>query len=393
MSDERLSYLIARYFQNLATEKEKDELMPLLEDPQNKEVIEEMMSHFWEESNSGTAIFSKEKSNEILNEILKDSSVSEPKIHNDRKWRWLYSAAAIFIVLLSSALIYRLAFQSTDSQHKPAKTYAKANITPGRNRAVLTLSNGSAVDLDSMKRGSLAQGNSIITSTGGQLLYQTDKNRAPEIAYNILTTPKGGQYQMTLSDGSRVWLNAASSIRFPVTFTGKQRPVEITGEAYFEVAKNPNQPFVVSLNGMEIKVLGTHFNVNGYPDEEGIKTTLLEGSVKISKGQATVVLAPGQQADLISSGKMSLLDDADIEKAVSWKDGYFHFNKSDLQTVMRELSRWYDIDIIYENPNRTSQYSFSGDVEKSLSLSAVLRILEKSNVHFRIEERRLIVTP
>jgi transmembrane sensor len=297
MPDERLSYLIARYFQNLATEKEKDELMPLLEDPQNKEVIEEMMSHFWEESNSGTAIFSREKSNEILNEILKDSSVSEPKIHNDRKWRWLYSAAAIFIVLLSSALIYRLAFQSTDSQHKPAKTYAKANITPGRNRAVLTLSNGSAVDLDSMKRGSLAQGNSIITSTGGQLLYQTDKNRAPEIAYNILTTPKGGQYQMTLSDGSRVWLNAASSIRFPVTFTGKQRPVEITGEAYFEVAKNPNQPFVVSLNGMEIKVLGTHFNVNGYPDEEGIKTTLLEGSVKISKGQATVVLAPGQQAD------------------------------------------------------------------------------------------------
>ena len=393
MSDERLSYLIARYFQNLATDKEKDELMPLLEDPQNKEVIEEMMSHFWEESNSGTAIFSKEKSNEMLNEILKDSSVSEPKIHNDRKWRWLYSAAAIFIVLLSSALIYRLAFQSTDSQHKPAKTYAKANITPGRNRAVLTLSNGSAVDLDSMKRGSLAQGNSIITSTGGQLLYQTDKNRAPEIAYNILTTPKGGQYQMTLSDGSKVWLNAASSIRFPVTFTGKQRPVEITGEAYFEVAKNPNQPFVVSLNGMEIKVLGTHFNVNGYPDEEGIKTTLLEGSVKISKGPATVVLAPGQQADLVSSGKMSLLDDADIEKAVSWKDGYFHFNKSDLQTVMRELSRWYDIDIIYENPNRTSQYSFSGDVEKSLSLSAVLRILEKSNVHFRIEERRLIVTP
>ncbi len=203
----------------------------------------------------------------------------------------------------------------------------------------------------------------MVTGSGGQLLYQTDKNHSPEIAFNTLSTTKGGQYQMTLSDGTRVWLNAVSSIRFPVTFTGSQRPVEITGEAYFEVARNPKRPFVVSINGMEIKVLGTHFNVNGYPDEDGIKTTLLEGSVKISKGTSSQVLTPGQQANVGNNGKLNVTDNADMEKAVSWKDGYFHFNKSRLETVMRELSRWYDIDIIYENPTNINPYSFSGDVE------------------------------
>lgn len=245
-----------------------------------------------------------------------------------------------------------------------------------------------------MGNGTLAQqGNSTITKSGGRLLYGSGKNQAGETPYNTLTTPKGGQYQLTLADGSGVWLNASSSIRFPVSFTGKQRSVEVTGEAYFEVTKNANKPFKVLLNGMEVAVLGTHFNVNGYTDEPGITTTLLEGSVKITKGSAAIVLAPGQQAKLTGNGKVSLIKDPDVEKAVSWKEGYFHFNNNDLETVMRELARWYDVDIVFENEGKKLEYFFSGDIGKSLNLSAVLRILEKSQVHFRIEGKKLIVMP
>jgi transmembrane sensor len=192
-----------------------------------------------------------------------------------------------------------------------------------------------------------------------------------------------------LSDGSKIWLNSASSIRFPVAFNGSERVVEITGEAYFEVAKNPSKPFKVRLNGMEIEVLGTHFNINGYTDEPSIKTTLLEGSLRVTKGNAGVLLTPGQQARLIANGNIELIKNANTEEAVSWIDGYFNFKNASLQTVMRQLSRWYDMDVDFED--KQAQQYFTGDIDKSYNLTQVMKILERSQVRCRIVGKKIVV--
>lgn len=400
MSDSRLTDLLHSYFEGKATDEETEELMSELENPDREQEIKAVMERVWEEYSANKTVFSVEKSKSILAGILKVHSLPEYK-KAKKKWRWTYAGAAAVVVLLGSAVIFQLTFKKADfpdiAKSNPGiekKKIEKQDIGPGGNKAILTLDNGSSIVLDSMGNGTLAQqGNSTITKSGGHLLYGSGKTLAAETPYNTLTTPNGGQYQLTLADGSDVWLNAASSIRFPVSFTGKERSVEVTGEVYFEVAKNANKPFKVLLNGMEITVLGTHFNVNGYADEPATTTTLLEGSVKIIKGTAAVVLAPGQQAKLTGNGKVILIRDPDVEKAVSWKEGYFHFNNNDLETVLRELSRWYDFDIVYENEGKKLEYYFSGDIGKSLNLSAVLRVLEKSQVHFRIEGKKLIVMP
>jgi ferric-dicitrate binding protein FerR (iron transport regulator) len=260
----------------------------------------------------------------------------------------------------------------------------------------LTLSNRSDINLENVSNGTITkEGDTKISKLNdGQLVYNTLEEKPTQVLYNTVTTPRGGQYQLLLADGSKVWLNSASSIRFPVSFTGDARRVEVSGEAYFEVAKNASMPFKVDVAGKnEIEVLGTHFNINSYVDEGSIKTTLLEGSVKVTslKTQESKLITPGQQAQVNTNGQIAINKKADLDKVMAWKNGYFNFDGADTRTVMQLLSRWYDVDVVYEGA--IPQREWGGDIEKNLNLSQVLKILEKNNVHSKLEGRKLLVLP
>ena len=267
------------------------------------------------------------------------------------------------------------------------------DVLPGGNKAILTLSDGYVISLDDAKNGQLAQqGNVQIAKLGnGQVAYSVIEGKQSEVVFNTLTTPRGGQFRLTLPDGSQVWLNSASSVKYPTAFIDRQRKVEISGEAYFEIAHNPSKPFIVSVNGMNVKVLGTHFNINAYDDEASVKTTLLEGSVSLNKADVVATLTPGQQAQLGNSGKIKVIDNVDIDQVVAWKNGYFSFNRADLQTVMRQIARWYDVDISYEG--KIPERQFGGKIDRNSNASEVLKILRETKVNFRIEGKKIIVTP
>jgi ferric-dicitrate binding protein FerR (iron transport regulator) len=247
--------------------------------------------------------------------------------------------------------------------------------------------------LENVSNGTIVTegGTKISKLNDGQLVYNILEEKPTQVLYNTVTTPRGGQYQLLLSDGSKVWLNSASSIRFPVSFTGNIRRIEVTGEAYFEVAKDPFIPFKVDVDGKnEVEVLGTHFNINSYADEGSIKTTLLEGSVKVTslKTGESKLITPGQQAQLNTNGQIAI-NKADLDKVMAWKNGYFNFDGADTRMVMQLISRWYDVDVVYEGD--IPQKEFGGDMEKNLNLSQVLKSLEKNDLHCRLEGKKLIV--
>lgn len=268
------------------------------------------------------------------------------------------------------------------------------DVEPGGDKAVLTLADGSKIVLDAASDGTLAHqtGVEVVKLAGGQLAYRAVGGTGNEVVYNTMNTPRGGQYQLVLPDGSRIWLNASSSLTFPVAFTGKERRVSLQGEGYFEVTPNRNMPFTVEVNGTEINVLGTHFNVNAYTDEDGITTTLLEGKVRVSTGNTSELLKPGQQAQLNRRGEIEVLPTPNPEEVVAWKNGLFFFKGADLPSIMRQLARWYDLEVAYENGS-FSKRRFSGQVYRNLKLSEVLKVLELSDVHFRVEDRKVTVIP
>jgi len=266
------------------------------------------------------------------------------------------------------------------------------DIPAGSNNAVLTLDNGATIVLDTAANGTLAnQGNIKVLKMNGQLAYNKTGNMNVKPVYNTITTANGNQYQLILIDGSKVWLNAASSIRFPTSFTGTERKVEITGEAYFEVTKNPNKPFRVDFKNEagekdEIEVLGTHFNVNTYGDEPDMKTTLLEGSVKIKAGNKIQMLSPGQQA-LLSSNGIEIKKNVDLDQVMAWKNGYFLFDNTDIYTLMRQVSRWYNVEVSFEG--KVTPDGFSGKISRNVPLSKFIKVLELNDVNVRSEGRKL----
>jgi len=307
--------------------------------------------------------------------------------------KWFRYAAAI-IILLGIGLFFITSGEQGNSEKPTITKSTGADIEPGRQGAVLTLIDGSKMLLDSLGNGVVTtQNGTKVLLQNGQLVYKTDNSVKTAIGYNSMTTPKGRQFQLVLPDGSKVWLNAASSIRYPTVFTGNERKVEVTGEAYFEVVKNSTSPFRVKINDeAEVEVLGTHFNVNSYMNEESINTTLLEGSVSVKNRSGKLILQPGQQARVAGNEKIKLFAEVDVEKVMAWKNGVFNFQDATLEEVMRQLERWYDIDVVYEK--NIPRLEFYGKMGRDLSLAAVLRGLEKSNVHFRIEEgRKLVVLP
>jgi len=272
----------------------------------------------------------------------------------------------------------------------------KNDIAPGSNKAVLTLGNGHKIILNDAKNGQLAdEANTKITKAkDGRLVYNTTNNTQasqPAVDYNTVSTPNGGQYEVELPDGTKVWLNASSSLRYPTRFAGNERKVELSGEAYFEVSHNKTMPFKVKTASQEIEVLGTHFNVNAYTDEPATNTTLLEGSVKITSGKAqSVVIKPQQQASLKSAGFD--VREVDADEVIAWKNGYFEFSEENLGSIMRKISRWYNVEIIYTDKGLENQV-FSGSISKYKNISQVIKLLELTKVaDFNIQGNKIIIT-
>ncbi|WP_436484312.1 FecR domain-containing protein [Chitinophaga sp. ARDCPP14] len=317
-----------------------------------------------------------------------DQPIMRPvhRVHFIRRWGWAAAAA-----LLLAGSTYLLVMNKKDQS--PTIASRVADITPGSQGAILTLADGRQVVLDSLTSGVVAQQNgSSIVLSDGKLKYDPSGEAVSDIQYNKMTTPKGRQFQLTLPDGTKVWLNAASSIRYPTAFAGKERKVEIYGEACFEVAKDANKPFRVNVNNKaSIEVLGTLFNVNAYENEKTINTTLLDGSVKVINEPASVILKPGQQAQISNTpgGKIAIVNKPDIEKIMAWKSGLFNFEGANLEEVMRQLERWYNIDVVYENGIPDIQ--FMGEMSRQISLTDLLEILRRTEVDFRVEGRKLIV--
>ena len=315
-------------------------------------------------------------------------------------------AAAAVLVLIGIGTYYLL-FNKSISTNEVADQVLSTDAAPGGNKAMLMLSDGSVINLNEAGDGQIASqsGININKVTDGQLVYgkqikgKEEDNKAA--IYNQITTPKAGQYQISLSDGTKVWLNSLSSIRFPAVFGADERRVEITGEVYFEVAKlslhSQRIPFRVVSNNQLIEVVGTHFNVNSYRDESVVKTTLLEGSVKvstISEGKVsleTVKLKPGEQSIVKPKQASIAVEKVDTESAVAWQKGYFKFKDTNIQEVMRQLSRWYDLDVVYSGP--LPQDQFTGYVSKKVAVSNVLHILEEGGgVKFKVKNKRVEVS-
>jgi transmembrane sensor len=305
---------------------------------------------------------------------------------------WLKYFTAAALLLFSAAVFY----VRTRSSGQPAiKTeLVKNDVLPGGNKAILTLANGKKIVLDKAENGTIAkQGNiSVDKIQDGSLVYQSAADQGTDTGndYNTISTPKGGEYAVTLPDGSKIWLNAVSSVTFPTTFTGIERKVTITGEVYFEVAKDITRPFLVETKGQTVRVLGTHFNVNAYEDEHKIKTTLLEGSIKIDADNSSKVLRPGQQAE-VSGNRIRIIDGVNTDAVVAWKNGYFIFDNTDLPSLMHQLSRWYGVNIIYSGD--PGEHEFVGEIKRKTNLSNVLKILAVSGVRFKIENANLYIQP
>lgn len=305
------------------------------------------------------------------------------------------AAAACIAALLVSVFLYRNKTTAVGPEQSDPKDAVVTNkdAAPGKNKATLVLADGAEISLDDAQNGDLTQqGGTKVLKFDGKVSYQSGSSTAKEVLYNSITTPRGGQYQVTLPDGTQVWLNAASSIRFPTVFAGKERRVEVTGEAYFEVTKNTKMPFVVQLQRSEVRVLGTHFNIMAYEDEESQRTTLLEGSIKFVTASDSNLLRPGEQSQLTRDGRVVIRENTDLEAVMAWKNGVFHFEKADIQTVMRQLSRWYDVDVVYQE--LPVKGLFHADIPKNTNLSVALQALNLTGkVHFQIENKKVIVMP
>lgn len=416
MNADRLCELMTFYLEDKITHAELKELDILLDEPGLKALLEE---HILKQLNNKR--FSDETDLTLFHRKLeyklrfftnhsfqlqaaftsrgkKLFSVRKPL---NERFRFLKAAslkyAAVFILLIGAGIFFW--YNSRKTIEKISATsvlHAQADILPGGNKATLTLSDGTIITLDKSINGTIArQGNTSIIKTGdGQISYTVNGavlHGKPML--NTMITPRGGQYKLMLPDGTQVWLDSESSITYPAVFTGNERNVRVTGQAYFEVAKNMNCPFFVNLSdGVKIRVIGTHFNICAIDEEPVIKTTLLEGSIKLIFENNETIIQPGQQAQINSGNHdIKIATNVDIDEVVAWKDGLFSFINSDIQTIMKQCSRWYDVDVNYQG---NIPYQFVATISRDVPISKLLKILEMTDrVHFKINGKKITVMP
>ncbi|MEO7043749.1 MAG: FecR domain-containing protein [Ferruginibacter sp.] len=387
LSKERIHYLLEAYISKRANTTEENELMEWMLEAEEDSELKAYVLEIWNQHHSAKD-FSYVNWDEIYSRVMPSPVVSiEPKVKRVG-WFRLTAAAAVLIVLATGAYFY-LTPRSLQSiaTNAPKQNDIKP---PSGNKAILTLANGTKIEIDSSGNGTLAvQGNvKIIKQSTGEISYAGTENG--EVSYNTLSVPRGSKpLSLTLSDGSQVWINVGSSLTYPTAFTGNERRVKITGEAYFEVAHNASKPFIVQHDGVTVSVLGTHFNVNTYEDEADEKITLLEGSVRVDKSAVSQLLKPGQQARITNSD-IEVLKNVNIDEVMAWKNGKFIFGENtDISTIMRQLSRWYNVDIEYDG---AITQRFWGSISKDVNVSQVLKILEATGgVKFKVEGNKIIV--
>jgi len=387
MTPETFKELLAQYKAGNLTVAQRQLLSDLLHSPDDRAELEKVFAEDFSRPDSGGA--ADPETLELIYQHIRLGIDEQPRVRKMYTWRRAAIAAAIVGLVTLTGLLWVKSNRSPDKSI--AETFYKNDVKPGGNHAVLTLANGAQILLDSAGKGNLAvQGGARVTKLKeGSLSYDAIGKDLSAVYHNTVSTPIGGQYQVTLADGTQVWLNALSTLKFPTSFQGSARTVELTGEAYFEVAANKDQPFHVHVNGMNVEVLGTHFNVNAYTDETSVRTTLLEGAVRLVKGGSHILLAPGEQGQTSEASGFTLIKNADTEQAVAWKNGYFSFEGADVHTIMRQISRWYNVDVQFEAP--PADEHFHGKISRNVNVSEVLNVLAASGINFKIEGNKIIL--
>lgn len=379
----RLEELFKRFLNNDISPEEKKELMGMALESDLQDDLKQLIRDAWQQTGEEEDI-TDDKAGEMMREIFgKDHKKPRQLTFMSIRIGWRSIAAAAAVVIAISAVTYYMVNHKPHNSAEMVKTpVPPSDIKPPQiNRATITMADGKILYLDSAVDGTLAvQDNmQLIRLDEGQIVY---RGSAKELIYNTLTNPRGSKViNMTLSDGSKVWLNAGSSITYPVAFVGNERKVSVTGEAYFEVAHDITKPFTVNKAELQVEVLGTRFNINAYDDEPDIRITLVEGSVKIKDSENEGVLKPGQQAQVASG--LKIISNADIDQVMAWKNGFFVFDRADIRDVMRQLARWYNLDVQYEGT--VPEGTFKGGISKDLSLVQVLTGLTATRIHFRME--------
>jgi ferric-dicitrate binding protein FerR (iron transport regulator) len=386
----RVAYLIAGYISNSLSEAEKDELDEwVTASDENMQLFAELTDEKnIEKGLKERGLYNADKAVERLKQKIGTTKKKQAKPIS-----FFAVGIAASILLLAGLYFFTPLFHKNKT--KVEAPIANADLIPGSDKAILTLPGGKQIILDSSKGTILQKEDLQVTNTDGSVSY---RGTAAEPEWHTLTIPRGGQYQLVLADGSKVWLNAESSIRFPTAFTGKERRVEMTGEVNFEVVHHEQMPFIVMVNGIEVEDLGTEFTINAYADEPVIKTTLIAGSIRIAKGRNSALLKPGQQAVVptITTGaqddqKISIVNEVDLDEVTGWKKGLFEFKNARIEDIMRQVARWYDVTVRYE---AKPDYHFNASIERNVPVSKLFHLLELTDqVHFSIQDKTVIVKP
>lgn len=392
---------LKRFSENSSTPAEQEDFLawlnsapePDIEDIARK--YEDILQAFAESGQADARLVKliEERLNEEETAPVVPLITTVPVVHRSPFWRRYAGAAAAVLLLVLSGAAFFLFNRSGGSKPDQATVAPQVSneLLPGGNKAVLKLADGTTILLDSAKGGLLSKQGAanVVKLEDGQLAYNTSGGNDQKPLYNTIETPNGGQYAVVLSDGTKVWLNATSTLRFPATFTEGERRVTLTGEAYFEVVHNSDYPFIVAAGNAEIKDIGTAFNINSYPDEPAMQVTLTEGLASVSAGGKEVQLKPGKVAAL--TGQDIRLADADVQSAVAWKNGLFQFKNASIESIMRQVARWYDVEVAYDG---TITQLFSGAIYRNSKASEVFKILEKGgNVQFVITGKKIVVKP
>lgn len=394
-SDNRIDDLLLKLLHNQCSDAEKQELFQLTGEVHDEEELSAFLERAWNGYDQPSHVLEDGPSRAVLMAIFADHKPEQHTSLRSIYKRWYWAAAAVLVAVVAVKATFFAGKNKPENGMARVAANAADIHAPTVSKASITLANGRIIYLDKATKGTLTdeEGVHVSRKSGESVVYAADRDMK-SLVYNILINPRGSKVvNLVLSDGTKVWLNSESSLRFPINFVTEDRLVEVTGEAYFEVAGNAAQPFKVSANSVVVDVLGTHFNINAYREEASIVTTLLEGKVKLTGKDKSVLLRPGQQAQFypVLPKPFIIASDVDIDQTMAWKNGAFQFDNAELPVIMRQLARWYDVNIVYEKPPNNEK--FGGNIRMDASLQDALKMLEANGINCHVSGKNVIVRP